>query len=207
MQQLTHETAVSAESVFATVQQADNICHGIGVSTQTAKLRWPIEPIPTRPVCTAVQPGSFHPCALPLPYSSEGCCVVALGKHGHKYYVYDDEELPARKLQLRSHVTNMFLAVVGRSRFDPAASRMLSMTIGIFPFTEQREAQRNGRNKVAVTMETKCVEVTKERTRQFSQSSVIDLLAEGRKPSGSNDTPSPNIISDPVIIEACTADG
>ena len=51
----------------------------------------------------------------------------------------------------------MFLAVVAPPRFHPHAQSMYSGNIGILPFTELLEAQRNSRNRPAGFIETKCV--------------------------------------------------
>ena len=84
-------------------------------------------------------------------------------QNGQRYYLYTDEESPTRKVQHKSHITKvMFLAAVARPRYDTSRRSNFTDKLGIFPFTIQRAAQRNSRNRAAGTMETKCVEVTKE---------------------------------------------
>ena len=65
-------------------------------------------------------------------------------KSGQKYYLHDDEDVPTRKVHHKSHITKvMFLAVVARPRYDPHRQSTFSGKMGIFPFTELRQAVRN----------------------------------------------------------------
>ncbi|CAN0437785.1 unnamed protein product, partial [Pylaiella littoralis] len=83
-------------------------------------------------------------------------------KQGQRYYLYEEEDAPIRKVQHKSHVTKvMFLAAVARPRYDSSRNRQLDGKIGIYPFTMQCPAQRNGRNRAAGTMVTHCVQVNR----------------------------------------------
>ncbi|CAM9791020.1 unnamed protein product, partial [Pylaiella littoralis] len=55
----------------------------------------------------------------------------------------------------------MFLAAVARPRYDSSRNRQFDGKIGIYPFTVQRPAQPNSRNREAGTMVTHCVEVNR----------------------------------------------
>eukprot|EP00903_Cladosiphon_okamuranus_P013516 g12588.t1 len=81
---------------------------------------------------------------------------------GQRYYLYEGEDLPIRKVQHKSHVIKvMFLAAVARPRYDFGRNRQFAGKIGINPFTVQRAAQRNSRNRAAGTMVTHSVEVNR----------------------------------------------
>ncbi|CAN0068137.1 unnamed protein product, partial [Pylaiella littoralis] len=98
-------------------------------------------------------------------------------QNGQKYYLYTDEEVPTRKVQHKSHITKvMFLAAVARPRFDSSRNRNFTGKLGIFPFTEQRVARRNSRNRAAGTLETKCVEVTKEVFKKKVVEAIIPAI-------------------------------
>ncbi|CAN0260747.1 unnamed protein product, partial [Pylaiella littoralis] len=136
--------------------------------------------------------------------------------NGQKYYLYTDEEVPTRKVQHKSHITKvMFLAAVARPRFDSSRNRNFTGKLGIFPFTKQRVARRNSRNRAAGTLETKCVEVTKE---VFKKKVVVEAIIPAIKacwPGGrgraiyiqQDNAPSHRINDDLDVVAACTADG
>lgn len=136
--------------------------------------------------------------------------------NGQKYYLYDDEEeVPTRKVQHKSHTTKvMFLAAVSRPRFKSSRSVLFNRKIGIFPFTEQPAAQRNSRNRAAETMETKCVEVSKQVYKQKLLDEVIPAMkaccpgGRGRTIYAQQDNaPSHRMNDDEDIVAAQTADG
>ncbi|CAB1099614.1 unnamed protein product [Ectocarpus sp. CCAP 1310/34] len=77
----------------------------------------------------------------------------------------------------------MFLAAVARPRYDTSRRCNFTGKLGIFPFTVQRPAQRNSRNRAAGTMETKCVEVTKEVFKRKVVDEVIPAI-KARWPGG-----------------------
>ena len=137
-------------------------------------------------------------------------------KNGQKYYLHDDEDVPTRKVQHKSHITKvMFLAVVARPRFDPHRQSMFSGKIGIFPFTELRQAVRSSARRAAGTWETKCVEVTKERYKEKLIQNVIPAIKRDWPRARRGETiwaqhdnaPSHNLNEDPDIVRECTADG
>lgn len=80
--------------------------------------------------------------------------------------------LPA-KYSINGTTKVMFLGVFGRPRHNPGNNMAFDGKIGIFPFTEQIRAHRNSRNMAAGTMETKSVEVTKERYKTMLIDKVI----------------------------------
>eukprot|EP00903_Cladosiphon_okamuranus_P013263 g12367.t1 len=96
-------------------------------------------------------------------------------KQRQRYYLYEGEDLPIRKVQHKSHVIKvMFLAAVARPRYDSGRNRQFDGKIGIYPFTVQRAAQRNSRNRAAGTMVTHSVE-TSNRFRNGDVALVLDL--------------------------------
>lgn len=139
-------------------------------------------------------------------------------QNGQTYYLCDDEELPIRKVRHKSHITKvMLLAAVARPRDIVArwrGARSFSGKIGIFPFTEQRQARRNSRNRAAGTMETKCVEVTKEVYKRKVIDEVIPAIREAW-PVGmirtetvtaqQDNAPAHNIYDDPDVLAACNS--
>lgn len=142
-----------------------------------------------------------------------------LCKNGQKYYIYETEELPTRTVKHKSHIIKvMFLAVVARPRpvvgnRRGGGAREFSGKIGNFPFTVQRAAQRNSRNRAAGTMETKCVEVTKEVYKRKIIDEVIPAI-RAAWPTGArnrniiaqqDNAPSHNIYEDAEVIAACNA--
>ena len=108
----------------------------------------------------------------------------------------------------------MFLAAVSRPRFDSGRSCNSTGKLGISPFTEQRAALRNSRNRAAGTIETKCVEVTKEVFKKKVVEEVIPAIKacwpreRGRTIYVQQDNaPSHRINDDPDVVAAGTADG
>ncbi|CAN0136468.1 unnamed protein product [Pylaiella littoralis] len=52
--------------------------------------------------------------------------------HGQKYYLYDEETMPIRRVQHKSHIVKvMFIAAVARPRWNPTANSQFSGLIGI----------------------------------------------------------------------------
>ncbi|CAB1112923.1 unnamed protein product [Ectocarpus sp. CCAP 1310/34] len=100
-------------------------------------------------------------------------------KQGQRYYFYEGEHLPIRKVQHKSHVIKvMFLAAVARPRYDSSRSRQFDGKIGIYPFTVQRAAQRNGRNMAAGTMVTHSVEVNRTLYKKLNNNVFPDIRAK-----------------------------
>ncbi|CAN0166365.1 unnamed protein product [Laminaria digitata] len=109
----------------------------------------------------------------------------------------------------------MFLAVVGGPRYDAHRQSMFSGKMGIFPFTERRQAVRNSARRAAGTWETKCVEVTKERYKAKLIQHVIPAIKRDWPRGRRGETiwaqhynaPSHNLNQDPDVVRECTADG
>ena len=81
-----------------------------------------------------------------------------------RVYMAEDEDLPNRTLSHKSHIRKvMFLATMGRPRWDPYSHSMRDEKIGIWPMVEWRAAARSSCNQLAGTMEphnrvyTRCV--------------------------------------------------
>eukprot|EP00903_Cladosiphon_okamuranus_P008822 g8449.t1 len=142
-------------------------------------------------------------------------------KDGQKYYLFDDENPPSRKVQHKSHITKvMFLGVVARPRRNTANNSSFSGKIGIYPFTEKVRAQRHSRNRPAGALETKTVEVTKERYKKMMIDKVIpDIKRQFPRPPAAaspedrivwvqQDNARPHRINDdPELRAAMSADG
>ncbi|CAN0422231.1 unnamed protein product, partial [Ascophyllum nodosum] len=142
-------------------------------------------------------------------------------KDKQRYYVFDGETPPTRKLQSKSHIMKvMFLGVVGRPRRNTAQNTELNGKIGIYPFTEQVRAQRRGVNRAAGTIVTKNVEVTKERYKTMMIDHVIPgIKSQFPRPLASaspndriiwvqQDNARPhNINDDPELRAAMSSDG
>ncbi|CAM9287194.1 unnamed protein product, partial [Ascophyllum nodosum] len=135
-------------------------------------------------------------------------------KQGQRYYLGAGEELPVHKVKHKSHIQKvMFLAVVGRPRWDTVANRSFDGKIGIFPFTRRVPAQRSSRNRAAGTMETKMVEVTKAVYKQKMLDEVFPAIKRtwpgGPSPVSvqQDNAPAHKINDDPDIVAVGTADG
>ena len=122
--------------------------------------------------------------------------------------------MPVEKVQHKSHIKKvMFLAVVGRPRRDTVNNRNFDGKIGIFPFTRRAPAQRNSRNRAAGTMVTHMVEVTKAVYKEKMLVEVFPAIkaawpgAPGDVFVQQDNAPSHNIVDDPDIVAAGTADG
>ena len=75
----------------------------------------------------------------------------------------------------------MFLAAVGRPRWDALHNRNFSGKIGIFPFTRRVPALRNSRHRAAGTMVTQMVEVHKE---VYKEKMLSDVFPAIKRPCG-----------------------
>ena len=135
-------------------------------------------------------------------------------KNGQRYYLCEGEDVPVEKVQHKSHIKKvMFLAVVGRPRRDTVNNRNFDGKIGIFPFTRRAPAQRNSRNRAAGTMVTHMVEVTKAVYKEKMLVEVFPAIkaawpgAPGDVFVQQDNAPSHNIVDDPDIVAAGTADG
>ncbi|CAN0514412.1 unnamed protein product, partial [Ectocarpus sp. 12 AP-2014] len=134
-------------------------------------------------------------------------------KQGQRYYCYEGEDLPVRKVQHKSHVIKvMFLAAVARPRYDTGRNRHFDGKIGIYPFTEQRAAQRNSRNRAAGTMVTHCVEVNRATYKEKLINNVFpDIWAKFPAVSTvhaqQDNAPGHRVMQDPDIVGAAEQGG
>ena len=103
-----------------------------------------------------------------------------LCQNGQRYYICDNKDLPVQKVKHKSHIPKVvFLATVARPRYIPNDSRTFTGKIRILPFTDQRQAQCNSRNRAPGTKETKCVEVNKEIYKWKIIDGVIPAVRDG----------------------------
>lgn len=138
-----------------------------------------------------------------------------------RYYVRDNEPAPSRQAQHKSHITKvMFLGAVERPRRNASNNTDLDGKLGLYPFTRNKAAQRNSRNRAAGTMVTKTVEVTKERYKKMMLDHVIpdtkslfprppaNASAEDKIVWIQQDNARPHLINhDPEVRAAMQADG
>ncbi|CAN0083821.1 unnamed protein product, partial [Pylaiella littoralis] len=134
-------------------------------------------------------------------------------KQGQRYYLYEGEDVPVYKVQHKSHVTKvMFLAAVARPRFDTGRNRQFDGKIGIYPFTEQRAAVRNSRNRAAGTMVTYSVEVNRE---TYTEKLIINVFPDiaAKFPASpivyaqQDNAPGHRVTADPAIVAAAQQGG
>eukprot|EP00904_Undaria_pinnatifida_P006756 jgi/Undpi1/320/HiC_scaffold_1.g00316.m1 len=135
---------------------------------------------------------------------------------GQRFYLYDGEEPPVRKVQSKRFITKiMFLAAVARPRHNPATNSLFDGKIGLWAFTEKVRAARNSRNRAAGTMVTKCVEVTRETYKEKLINGVIPAIKE-KWPAATRrntiyvqqDNAKPHRVNDDEdLLEACSSDG
>eukprot|EP00904_Undaria_pinnatifida_P000538 jgi/Undpi1/10485/HiC_scaffold_29.g12935.m1 len=134
-------------------------------------------------------------------------------KNGQRYYLYEGEDLPVRKVQHKSHVIKvMFLAAVARPRWDASRNRQFDGKIGIYPFTVQRAAQRNSRNRAAGTMVTSSVEVNRATYTQKLINNVFPDIG-AKFPAAStvyvqqDNAPGHRVLEDPEVVAAAGQGG
>eukprot|EP00977_Amphora_coffeiformis_P001349 scaffold283_cov186-Amphora_coffeaeformis.AAC.7 len=85
-----------------------------------------------------------------------------------------EEDIPHRTCMHKSHILKvMFLCAVARPRFNEEGVCIFDGKIGIWPFTERRQAERNSVNRPRGTWETHCVPVTKALYTDFICNKVI----------------------------------
>ncbi|CAN0455456.1 unnamed protein product, partial [Pylaiella littoralis] len=134
-------------------------------------------------------------------------------KQGQRYYCYEGEDLPVRKVQHKSHVIKvMFLAAVARPRYDSGRNRQFDGKIGIYPFTVQRAAQRNSRNRAAGTMVTHSVEVNRATYNEKLINNVFpDIRAKfPASPiifAQQDNAPGHRVLADPDVVAAAGQGG
>ncbi|XP_074301124.1 uncharacterized protein LOC141632478 [Silene latifolia] len=84
-------------------------------------------------------------------------------KDGQRYYLSqtepDQEEEPFISVQSKSYIGKiMFMCAVARPKFSNNNECVFNGNIGIWPFVSLEPAQRNSKNRVAGTLETKPIE-------------------------------------------------
>ncbi|CAM9241166.1 unnamed protein product, partial [Pylaiella littoralis] len=139
-----------------------------------------------------------------------------LFKDGQKFYLYDDEIPPVRKVQSKRFITKvMFIAAVARPRHNPATNAPFNGKVGLWAFTEKVPAVRNSRNRAAGTLVTKCAEVTKETYKAKLIEGVIPAIKE-KWPAATRsntifvqqDNAKPHRVNDHQdLLEECSSDG
>ncbi|CAM9853573.1 unnamed protein product, partial [Pylaiella littoralis] len=139
-----------------------------------------------------------------------------LFKDGQKFYLYDDEIPPVRKVQSKRFITKvMFIAAVARPRHNPATNAPFNGKVGLWAFTEKVPAVRNSQNRAAGTLVTKCAEVTKEAYKAKLIEGVIPAIKE-KWPAATRsntifvqqDNAKPHRVNDHQdLLEACSSDG
>lgn len=71
--------------------------------------------------------------------------------------------MPAKKVKSKRFITKvMFLCPVPRPRYDTNSRFFFDVNIGMWPFTEKRQAIRSSRNRPAGKLDTKAVSVEGE---------------------------------------------
>ncbi|KAH7847324.1 hypothetical protein Vadar_024741 [Vaccinium darrowii] len=139
-----------------------------------------------------------------------------MSKEAERYYIVPNENEPHRTCKSKRFITKvMILAAVAQPRFDAHGNEEFSGKIGIFPFTCKEPAKRSSKNRVAGTLETKAITVTKEITRSCLIENVLPAIRAKWPHSGAvetiyiqQDNARPHIRGlDPEFVEAATQDG
>ncbi|KAE8886581.1 hypothetical protein PF005_g8050 [Phytophthora fragariae] len=96
-----------------------------------------------------------------------------------RFLLLPGEEAPIRRLRSKRYITKvMFLAAVGRPRFDPATQQFFDGKLGIWPFVEHVPAQRSSARRPAGTIITKDISVTKTSYRAMLIAKLLPALCE-----------------------------
>ncbi|XP_047258867.1 uncharacterized protein LOC124891098 [Capsicum annuum] len=142
-----------------------------------------------------------------------------LSKKVERYYLLpgEHEPDPYRSYKSKNFIPKaMFMAAVGRPRFDENGIELFSGKIGIFSFVVKEPAKRNSKNPTSGTMETKPIQsVTKDITRACLIEKVLLAIRAKWPASDSNnpiflqqDNARPHIgNNDLEFIEAARQDG
>ena len=135
---------------------------------------------------------------------------------GQRFYLYDGEEPPVRKVQSKRFITKvMFLAAVARPRHNTSSNFYFDCKIGLCTFTEKVRVVRNSRNREAGTLVTKPVEVTRETYKAKLIDDVIPAI-KAKWPAASrrstiflqqDNAPPHRVNTDGDLLEACSSDG
>ena len=94
-----------------------------------------------------------------------------------KIYVVLGQALPERSVGHKSHILKvMFLAAVARPRYNETGECTFDGKIGIWPFVERVAARRASIRRPAGTIETKPVNVTSQKYREFMIEKVLPAI-------------------------------
>ncbi|XP_058215387.1 uncharacterized protein LOC131326570 [Rhododendron vialii] len=112
-----------------------------------------------------------------------------LTRESERYYLLPEEEEPHRTCKSKKFIIKvMFLAAVARPRFDANGNEVFSGKIGIFPFTCKVPAKCTSKNRVAGTLVTKAVTVTKDVSRSCLIEKVLPAIRVKWPRSGEMET-------------------
>ena len=102
-----------------------------------------------------------------------------LSVEGQKFYLYDDEIPPVRKVQNKRFLTKvLFLAGVARPRHNPAVNAAFDGKLGLWALVEKVPVVHNSPKRAAGTLVVKCVEATKETYKAKLINVVIPTIKE-----------------------------
>ncbi|XP_074289083.1 uncharacterized protein LOC141614225 [Silene latifolia] len=95
-----------------------------------------------------------------------------------RFYLAKGETNPHRCVQSKSFIEKvMFMGAVGRPLYGSNGKLIFDGKIGIWPFVIEIPAQRNSKNRVAGTMETKCIEsINKQVTKDMIINRVLPAI-------------------------------
>ncbi|XP_074299712.1 uncharacterized protein LOC141630865 [Silene latifolia] len=133
-----------------------------------------------------------------------------------RFYLAKGETEPHRCVQSKSFIEKvMFMCAVARPQYGSNGEVVFDGKIGIWPFVCQVPAQRNSKNRVAGTLETKCIEsINKHVTREMIINQVLPAI-KSKWPSNlskriiiQQDNARPHFSNDdPEFKKHATADG
>ncbi|XP_074289316.1 uncharacterized protein LOC141614471 [Silene latifolia] len=133
-----------------------------------------------------------------------------------RFYLAKGETDQHRCVQSKSFIEKvMFMCAVGRPLYGSNGELIFDGKIGIWPFVVEIPAQRNSKNRVAGTMETKCIEsINKQVTKDMIINRVLPAI-KAKWPSNvskriiiQQDNARPHFSNDDVDFKrAATSDG
>ncbi|XP_041995853.1 uncharacterized protein LOC121745970 [Salvia splendens] len=137
-------------------------------------------------------------------------------KASDRYYLLPDKIEPYRSIQSKRFINKvMFMCAVSRPHFDSNGELLFDGKYGIFPFTTQVAAQRNSKNRVRGTLETKPINsVNKEIMKDCIINQIVPAI-KAKWPASSckdiiiqQDNAKPHIMpNDQEFKEAANTDG
>ncbi|KAG2764458.1 hypothetical protein PC129_g18870 [Phytophthora cactorum] len=105
-----------------------------------------------------------------------------------RFLLLPDEHAPTRKMCRKRFITRvMFLAAVGRPRYDKEKQQVFDGKVGIWAFVKRVAAQRSSSRRPAGTIITKEVSVNKTKYRYMLTSKLLPALHE-RWPTNDHST-------------------